>query len=217
MGDISCLKFGNGKNHILLIHGWGDTALRFSPLIKTLLEGDNTIWCFDHIGHGNSFGSYSHLFGCIEGVEDVCEFIHTKGHRINKIVTHSMGGLALLNMPASFLSDKKIVIISMPVQFFEAMFQKLDNLGFSQKLMDISLNRVSKEYATEWHTLLPDAHRHKIGADFTFIHDKDDEFSAHKNIQDFLETLDCNFISTSGLGHNGIMKDPATLKQINSL
>lgn len=217
MGNISCLKFGNGKNQILLIHGWGDTTLRFSPLIKTLLQGDNTIWCFDHIGHGNSFGSYSHLFGCIEGVQSVSDFIHSKGYRIDKIITHSMGGLALLNMPDSFLSDKKIAIISLPVKFFESMFQKLDNLGLSQKLMDISLNRISKEYAIEWRSLMPNAHKYKINANFTFLHDKDDEFSSLEDVKNFLENTSCNFSSTSRLGHNGILKDANALNQISNL
>lgn len=217
LGDIHLMKFGNGKKQVLLTHGWGDTSLRFSALIKALLDADYTVWSFDHYGHGKSHGNYGHLFACIEGLKVVNEHIHAQGYRLDKIVSHSMGGLALLNMPSSFLADKTIISLSLPVYFFDAMYQKLDDFGISRKVMTLSLDHFAGEFNAEWEQLDAKNHRSKITADFTYIHDENDEFANFDGIQKFLKDSDCQFISTQNLGHNGIVKDSETIKKIVTL
>lgn len=214
MGDVTCMRFGNGERHILLSHGWGDTCLRFSPLIRKLIEQDYSVWCFDHIGHGKSAGTHCHVFACIIGLKAVTKFIEENGGKLEKIVTHSMGGLALLHMPESFFQNKKIISMSVPVKFLDAMYQKLDDIGISHKMMNLTLQQIFTKFNGTEADLLGIEQKHKIGKQFTYIHDQNDEFAKYSDVKSFLKGLDCQFITTEKFGHNGMVKNAEIIQKI---
>ena len=129
LGGIQTYLFGNPENPaVLLNHGWADTSRRMEGVIKQLLENGYCAYTFDQIGHGKSEGNISHLFGFVDSLESVIKHIEKK-HPLKAIISHSMGGLATLNLPQEHFSNKRIALISPPVKFFEEMMRTIGKVG----------------------------------------------------------------------------------------
>lgn len=223
MGEVQVYFFKGGSKHVLLSHGWADTSLCYKKMLIDLLNEGYSVWCFDHIGHGLSDGRVSHMFAFIDGIESVVEEIEKRGHDLVSLVGHSMGGAALLNLDSTLLANKKVVLISIPILFFEDMFKKMDRVGVSKKMVLTLLEDVSKNYESHWQKLKPLNHRDKVSDHFLFIHDRDDRFCPSADVEEFLFSSerekeggdkDIQFFQTRGLGHRRLLKDSAVIGKV---
>lgn len=216
LGMVNVYKFSGGEKHIVLIHGWADTVKCFMKIIMRLLQEGYTVWTFDQIGHGKSDGKRSHLFGFIDGLRAVIQEIEDRGHSIDSLVAHSMGGASVLNLDHSFLLQKRIVLIAMPAQFFENMFEKINDLGISKNILSSVLDDVSLRYNTRWRDLHPDVHKDKVGENVFFIHDTNDRFCEYSHIKHYTQDVGANLLSTTGLGHRRILRDNNVIREVLS-
>ena len=214
LGSIVLHEFNaNSKKQVLLSHGWADSTNRFTHLINKLIENDYKVWSIDHIGHGRSDGDVAHLFGFIDGLEESIKYINRKSKSpITNFIGHSMGALALLNLD---LKNSKLILISMPAYFFENMFQRIRQSGFSEAFLENTLNMVSKKYKKNWLNLSPQKNINKIGSNKTFVvHDKEDSVCSYKNLMKIIEKTKYDLLSTEGLGHLKVLKDNIVLARI---
>jgi len=215
LGDVLLYKFGSGSKSIFLIHGWADSTRRFTNLIDFLTkDSDVCIWSLDHIGHGKSDGNVAHIFGFIDGVNSCLSFMKNKGYQVNTFISHSMGGLALLNLDQEQIKESKKIIISSPSKFFEFMFKRVTSLGVSVSTIENLLNTLSKQYNKDWKTLSPDMNTNKIDHSFIFIHDKDDEVCSLSNLKIMLKNIDVKVHETSEHGHLKILKKESVFNLI---
>jgi hypothetical protein len=126
---------------------------------------------------------------------------------IEGIISHSMGGAAILNLDQAVLESKKIILISSPVSFFEDMVTKITGMGIHRKVLDNLLEDASSTHKKEWQTLAPKKHQHKLSSNFLVIHDEEDRFCSFKNMEDLLEDTEASLVRTSGLGHRRVLRD----------
>lgn len=214
-GKVSLYKFSqNHKKSVFLSHGWADSSTRFTQVIDHLNESGFDVWTLDHIGHGRSEKSTANIFTFIDGVESSLDFIKEHSNEPNALLGHSMGSLAVLNLPEEVLKNKKIILISAPTKFFENIFKRVDALGIPKILLLKSFNFLSKKYKKKWEELSPDQQVDKLNKNFLFIHDEDDITCSYKNIKGLVKGHPHEFMSTQGLGHLKILKDPAVLENI---
>ena len=214
LGNIHVYKFLGGDKHILLVHGWADNVSCFMELINSLLKEGYTVWAFDQIGHGKSDGNRSHLFGFIDGLHSVINEINIRGHELHGILAHSMGGASVLNLEQDRLDHLKVILISMPAEFFEDLFHKLESIGLSKSVLHGLLEDVSKDYDKSWKDLHPRNHREKTGEHILFIHDKDDRFCKYNHVKNYLETSSSKLHTTTGLGHRRILRDNNVIEEV---
>jgi pimeloyl-ACP methyl ester carboxylesterase len=216
MGPIATHFFSGGEKHILITHGWADTSKSFIPLIQNFLQQGFSVWCFDHIGHGQSFGNSSHLFGFIDGLEQVIEHIESLDLKLDSILAHSMGGAAVLNLDRHILENKKIIMISIPITFFEDMFKRIGRVGIPDQLIERLLERISLDYQKDWKSLCPKANLEKLHDNFFFVHDVKDRFCLYQDIQPIIEQSNLSAHISDGLGHTRILKDPGIIREITN-
>ena len=118
------LPEGDVKAAILLVHGLGEHASRYTHLIGHLTLLGYSVYAIDHIGHGKSEGTRKH----IDRFSDFTDSLHTFFERVKQwhgdkplfLLGHSMGGLisahyllthqqsfagAILSAPALKISD----------------------------------------------------------------------------------------------------------------
>jgi len=103
-------KYGNSKNTILILPGWGDTRKTFSYLID-YLKNYFTIYILDYPGFGNS--NFLDTLDIYEYSDIINEFV-TLLHLENSIlIGHSFGGriISLLTTKYNILY-KKIILIN---------------------------------------------------------------------------------------------------------
>ncbi|BED89667.1 alpha/beta hydrolase [Pseudoalteromonas sp. MM1] len=216
LGAVNLYYFSQAENTktVFLSHGWADSTNRFTALIDELLEKGFNVYSIDHIGHGYSHGNTSHLYGYMQGLTAAFEYFNAQNILINRVVTHSMGGVALLNLAPQYLEDKKIVMISAPAQIFEAMFAKVRQVGISELMLENMLNKVSDKYGISWQNLHPDHSKNKINENMLFIHDKNDSVASFEAIKLLTENTPATLVATQELGHVRILKSQYVYDQI---
>ena len=216
LGAVNLYYFSQAENTktVFLSHGWADSTNRFTALIDELLEKGFNVYSIDHIGHGFSHGNTSHLYGYMQGLTAAFEYFNGQNITINRVVTHSMGGVALLNLAPHYLENKKIVMISAPAQIFEAMFAKVRQVGISELMLENMLNKVSDKYGISWQNLHPDHSKNKINENMLFIHDKNDSVASFEAIKLLTENTPATLVATQELGHVRILKSQYVYDQI---
>jgi len=214
MGIVHVNLFGSGKRVIIVSHGWGDTSNSFQEMIVSLTKQGYLVAAIDHIGHGKSSGSKSHLLSFIETLELLTEQFHEDRIEVSAIIGHSMGAIATLNLPNHLLEDKKIILISSPINFFELMFEKVEQAGISRKLLTRVLESVSLKHGKTWQQLNTENNRDKLGLNVTFIHDRQDRYAPFEDVMLFLQAEKTTLIETQGLGHRRILSDTNVINNI---
>jgi pimeloyl-ACP methyl ester carboxylesterase len=217
IGIVHVNLFGTGQKVILLSHGWGDSSHTFQQMILSLTEQGYRVAAIDHIGHGKSSGNQSHLLSFVETLEILIEHFNEEKMSVYGIVAHSMGAIATLNLPLYALENKKIILISSPVNFFELMFEKVEQVGISRKLLTKVLESISHKYGKTWHQLTTESNREKLALDITFIHDSQDRFAPIADVISFLEQEKTPLITTEGLGHKKILGDTKVIENITQV
>lgn len=212
-GNIKLHKIVGGEKHILLTHGWGDTSKSFESLVMHLSNQGYTVWFFDHAGHGKSQTKISNLFAFIDGLESVIAHIE-KDNNLYGLISHSMGGVAVLNLKEEFLKTKKVILISAPVMFFEEMYNTFDRIGIAPGVLTQMLEHVSEIYGKSWKTLKPMDQKYKLHEQILVIHDKKDKQCKFENMEKLIENSPVNFKPTEGLGHRRILKDQDVLNSV---
>lgn len=214
MGNVHVNLFGLGSRVIIVSHGWGDTSKSFQEMIIYLTQQGYMVAAIDHIGHGKSSGNKSHLLSFIESLELLIEQFREDRIAIEGIIGHSMGAIATLNLPSYLLENKKIILISSPINFFELMFEKVEQAGISRKLLSRVLENISHKHGKTWRQLTTENNRNKLTLDFTFIHDRQDRYAPFSDVTDFLKQEKTTLIETEGLGHRRILSDTSVINDI---
>jgi pimeloyl-ACP methyl ester carboxylesterase len=217
LGRVHLYYFKGGPKHILISHGWADTTQSMKTIIKNLLVEGYSVWSIDHIGHGKSEGNVSHLLGYIEGLNKAIEFIEKDFGYVHSIIGHSAGALSSLNLDYHTLKNKKVVLLGLPIKFFDSMFKKMDQMGIAKRVLKTLLEDLGNKYQVDWRTLTAHHHTEKFGDNFLLIHCKDDDASSYTNLTEFLMSNDLghmNLFTTEKLGHRKILRDTKVMDQI---
>ena len=209
--------FGSGSRVIVVSHGWGDTSHAFQQMIISLTQQGYLVAAIDHIGHGKSSGTKSHLLSFVETLELLMDHFNEERLSVDAIIAHSMGAIATLNLPVHVLEDKKIILISSPIKFFELMFEKVEQFGISSRLLTRVLESISHTYGKTWHQLTTESNREKLALDITFIHDSQDRFAPIADVINYLEQENTPLITTEGLGHRKILGDTSVIDNIKQV
>ncbi|XQF90488.1 alpha/beta hydrolase [Pseudoalteromonas espejiana] len=218
LGAANLYYFSQAENTktVFLSHGWADSTNRFTALINELLEKGFNVYSIDHIGHGYSHGNTSHLYAYMQGLTAAFEYFTAQKITINRVVTHSMGGVALLNLEQKYLDNKKIVMISAPAQIFEAMFAKVRQVGISELMLENMLDKVSQQWGIKWQNLHPDHSKDKISENMLFIHDKNDSVADFEAIKLLTDNTPATLVATEELGHVRILKSQYVYDKITA-
>ena len=217
MGIAHVNLFGSGSRVVIVSHGWGDTSKSFQEMIIALTQQGYLVAAIDHIGHGKSSGNKSHLLSFIETLELLIEQFQEDRITVDAIIGHSMGAIATLNLPSYLLESKKIILISSPINFFELMFEKVEQAGISRKLLFRVLDKISHKHGKTWQQLTTESNRYKLALDFTFIHARQDKYAPFADVSRFLQQEKSTLIETEGLGHKRILSDTSVINNITKM
>ena len=217
LGQAHINIYGQGKEVVIMSHGWADTSQSFEQMISKLTSQGYLVAAIDHIGHGKSSGKNSHLLSFIETMELLLEHFEQERIPVAGIVGHSMGAIATLNLPKQTLENKKLILISSPIKFFELMFDKVEQFGISRKLLIRVLESVGQQYGRHWQHLHLDNHKIKLDLDVTFIHDEKDRYAPFHDVKHYLHGKETSLITTSGLGHTRILGDTSVINSVSQV
>lgn len=104
-------KYGNKKQKIIILPGWGDTRKTFNTLIKNLVK-NNTVYIFDYPGFGNSKILTKDLT-IYDYANVINEFLKENKIYNPIIIGHSFGGRIIITLSGCYNTKfKKIILMS---------------------------------------------------------------------------------------------------------
>jgi predicted alpha/beta hydrolase family esterase len=208
---IQTYKWGSGSKKVLLIHGWASHSFRWKAYIEHLIENDFTVYAFDAPAHGLSSGKILHLILYSE-VIDVFIKAHTE---IEHVVTHSMGGFAIVYWLFQNQENnlKKVVLMGAPGEATDFFNFYKKTLGLTDRTLKILTDEFAKLLGYEPSYFSASAFVKQVKTESLIVHDKEDKDTNYENSVKLNKNWkNSKLIITQGLGHS--LKSKALLEDV---
>jgi len=213
---VALYTWGDGAETILLIHGWASRGTRMGHLAEALVEKGYKVIAFDLPAHGDSEGKTTNLFEISELIAQICE----KQGSVHSIIAHSFGGMALCNaVHRHNLNVNRVVLVAPPftMKYIFESFAAIMNI--TQKVSDMLVELIRRRFLEERNVdvfeLSVDSFVKSLNFPFLVIHDRDDKDISYSQGEGYANNLpDVEFVTTEGLGHRRILKEPEIMDKI---
>ncbi len=208
--DIQCYTWKGGDKSVLLIHGWEGQAGNFGDIVEKLIAEGFTVHAFDAPCHGYSSKGDTSLFEFIELVE-----VLIKKYQVKKLISHSFGGVATTY---SLFNDQSLmidqyVLLTVPDTFTERIDDVVEQIGITQKVKEILVQRIESEIEKDVNTLnVRDFVQQVNVKKALIIHDKNDKvIPIHRSKRVHQHWKNAEFIEISGTGHFRILRTESVI------
>jgi pimeloyl-ACP methyl ester carboxylesterase len=206
-------EWGAGPRTVVILHGWGSHAPRYSTLAQSLVSAGWHVLAIDAPGHGRSSGRTSSLPQFISALDTVV----SKFGPVEALVGHSLGGLAAVLWLAQ--SDaagiRNVVLISTPSDAAFLVDNFVATLGLRDATTRHLLARFTSRFKKGPEGWSAAAIAANIGTPVLLVHDRDDDVVPFAHSQQLLKSLpQARLHETTGLGHSGMLRDAAAVSFI---
>ena len=209
-------EWGAGPRTVVILHGWGSHAPRYSTLAQSLVLAGWRVLAIDAPGHGRSPGRTSSLPQFINALENVMQGFAP----VEALIGHSLGGLAAaLGWRSPLLHQagiKHVVLISTPLDAGFLMDNYVAMIGLGAATTKHLLSRFTSRFQKGPEAWSASSAAVGIHTPVLLIHDRDDDVAPFAHSQRLLEVLpNARLYATTQLGHSGMLRDAATVSIIS--
>jgi pimeloyl-ACP methyl ester carboxylesterase len=202
---------------VYLVHGWGGRGAQFGAMVEPLVEAGHRVVVFDAPAHGDSDSGPSGPRRT-NGVElaKALDAVFCRFGPAEVVVAHSMGTIATyLALRFGWLGADRLVFIA-PMVEAESLFDQFQRaLGFGPRVRR-AFDRAVDDYVgvplTEFDARVQAAQVEPLPT--LVITDRDDRQTPYADVVDFAETIGAPLVTTEGLGHRKILRDPAVIARV---
>jgi pimeloyl-ACP methyl ester carboxylesterase len=208
---IAGYRWGNSGPVIVFAHGWWSNAGRFAPLAEAVLAAGGQVVSFDAAGHGRSTGWRSSMPEFAASLRAVVSHVEP----VRAVVGHSLGGTATIFALSRGLRAERAVIIASPSDMPSWAHRFRDLMGLSPGVYSRMQRNMERRLRLTWQDLaIPVAARllDLPGLVIHDVHDPDVPWTEGEAIA--LAWRDAELITTQGLGHRAILRDPEVIRQV---
>jgi pimeloyl-ACP methyl ester carboxylesterase len=202
-------RWGTGPQ-VALVHGWGSRGGRLGAFIEPLLRRGYAVVTYDGPGHGSSDGRKSSMLEFARALLAVRD--HTGP--IDAIIGHSLGASATTLALRDGLTARALVFLapaSDPAGF-TIRFARM--LGFSSATIDGMKRRSERRLRFRWDDINIAEIARGQRAPLLVFHDLHDETIAWAEGSAIASAWPgAELVSTTGLGHRDIVRDPAVVQR----
>jgi pimeloyl-ACP methyl ester carboxylesterase len=205
---IAAWRWGRGPT-VVLVHGWGGRAAQLTSFVAPLVDGGFSVVAFDAPGHGESG----------RGLSSAPEFARAlravlAGEAVHGLVAHSLGAAAAALALGDRLAGVRVVFLGPAADPPAWIPPFADALGLSPAVTDLLRQRSERRLGVPWSALrLPDRAR-SMTAPLLVIHDRADREVPLRDGRAIAAAWPgARLVETTGLGHNGVLRDPAVIAE----
>jgi pimeloyl-ACP methyl ester carboxylesterase len=210
------LVWGDGPV-VYLVHGWGGRGAQFGALVEPLVAAGHRVVMFDAPAHGDSDHGPAGPRRT-NGVEFAkaldavfCEFGPAEA-----VIAHSMGTISTyLAIRYGWLGAGRLVFVAPMVEFNGLLDQFQIALGFGPRT-----RRALEQEVTDFVGVPVRAFDARVQAAHVeplptlVLTDRGDRQTPYADVVDFVETIGAPLVTTDGLGHRKILRDPDVVRTI---
>ncbi|MFT7673781.1 MAG: pimeloyl-ACP methyl ester carboxylesterase [Gammaproteobacteria bacterium] len=214
--QIPVYSWGRGPL-IVVMHGWSGSGTQFSWLIPALVESGYQVASFDAPAHGINPGNQSDLIQFTESLL----VIEQKLGAIDTLIAHSLGAMASIYAIQRGLKADRLVLFGPHLSVAEMFETYTGLLNLNSKLSGAFFHNIGLRMkdlmggSDPWLHFTPEQLLADLGIKGMLVFDQQDE---EVSLEQFkaIEKLwvDCQSVETSGLGHNGILKDKDVINKV---
>lgn len=211
-GHLAAWSWGDGPT-VYLVHGWGVSAGRMTPLVDPLLRNGFSVVAFDAPGHGLSAGKTSSVIEIAAGFRAVVDWTAAgdAGSHAGAI-GHSVGGSAIGMAMKHGPHFRRVVFIGSPSSLEARSREGATHLGLSSDVVSRMQTRIEGRFGIKWKELSVENYLPDPPVPLLLVHDVGDrsipveESARIAGIWPGAERL-----LTEGLGHNRILQEPEVI------
>jgi pimeloyl-ACP methyl ester carboxylesterase len=218
---IRGLVWGEGSDPasrtVYLMHGWGGRGAQFGAMVTPLVEAGHRVVMFDAPAHGDS-GPGPAGPGRTHGVEfaKALDAVFCRFGPAEAVVAHSMGTISTyLALRYGWLGAERLVFIA-PMVDAESLFDRFQqSLGFGprvRKAFDRAVDQFVGVPLVEFDARVQARHVNALPT--LVITDRGDRQTAYADVVDFADSIGAPLVTTEGLGHRKILRDPAVIERV---
>lgn len=207
--DLAVWTWGTGPI-VLMAHGWGGRAGRFSAIAGALVEANFRAVLFDAPAHGASMGQQASL-------PEFSRALRAVGDRVGPLhglIGHSLGGAAVSIAMRDGLRTGRAVLLAPPadvVLFSDAFAEHLRIPPRARDLMRQNLETRLQFRFEELH--IPTLAR-IMTAPALIVHDVEDTDVPYVHGQEIAGAWPgAELFTTTGLGHRAILRNPEVVRR----
>jgi pimeloyl-ACP methyl ester carboxylesterase len=202
---------------VYLVHGWGGRGSQFGAMVEPLVEAGHRVVMFDAPAHGGSDRGPSSPRRT-NGVEfaRALDAVFCRFGPAEAVIAHSMGTISTyLALRYGWLGTERLVFVA-PMVEAESLFDEFQRtLGFGPRIRR-AFDRAVDAYVglplIEFDARVQAAHVPALPT--LVITDRDDRQTPYADVVDFAETIGAPLVTTDGLGHRKILRDPAVITRV---
>ncbi len=210
-GLVATWTWGRGPRSVLLTHGWEGRGGQLGALAAPLVEAGYKVVAFDAPGHGESFGYQSNLVGF---ADTILALAAVQTH-LSAVVAHSFGAAATTLALSRGLVTDRAIFLAPPARFDHYLELFSAAFGLSPQTLDAMIKRFEGELSLKWSDLNPLTQAPSMQLPLLTIHDQNDSEIPWEHSKILCEMWpEAQLITTSGLGHRRILRDPEVISEI---
>lgn len=215
---VAAWRWGTGRT-VLCMHGWGGYGAQFQSIIQALNLAGIAAVTFDAPSHGASApGALGARYSTLFEFADALGAIAGRTQELVGVVAHSGGAAATawaMTMDPPLRAPKLVFVapFARPLRYMK-LFQ--ETLGLSDEALRRFQSDTEQQFSFRWKDLeVPDMAARLKTPPLLVVHDREDRETAWQDGADIAAAWPgATMISTSGLGHNRILRDAGVVQSI---
>lgn len=208
---IAVYLWGQGPA-VMLVHGWSGRGAQLGRFVEPLVAAGYRVVAFDAPAHGRSEGSSTTLPEMSGTILRLAADIHP----VHAVIAHSFGvPTALLALQQQRFAQR-VVALSAPATLDGIMTRFREMLGLSPRTVQILRGRLMRRFGEDmWTRFSAEDMARSMDLPALVIHDRDDrDIPWHDGEALARAWPRAQFLSTDGLGHRRILRDPAVIDRV---
>jgi pimeloyl-ACP methyl ester carboxylesterase len=207
--DIAAWVWGEGPV-VVLTHGWGGRAGRFSAMAGALLSQGFRVVLFDAPAHGHSEGTQASLPQFSRALSDVA----TSFDSVHAVVGHSLGGAAVSLALHWGLQPNRVVLLAPPADVYLFSHAFAEHLRIPLRARSLMQENLERRLDISWDQLHIPTLARGMSAPALIVHDRMDPDVPYQHGVEIANAWPgAELLTTEGLGHRAILRHPEVVRR----
>ena len=207
--DIAVWLWGQGPV-VVLTHGWGGRAGRFSAMAGALIATGFQVVLFDAPAHGLSPGNQASLPQFSRALTDVAATFES----VHALVGHSLGGAAVSLAVHQGLKPSRVVLLAAPADVYLFSHAFAEYLRIPIRARSLMQQNLESRLRISWDELHIPTLARRMAAPALVVHDRMDPDVPYEHGVAIANAWPAaELLTTEGLGHRAILRDPQVIQR----